>query len=368
MHPARQLQRFLLVALLAPMPDAWAISIRPDRPVVDYNELALENRFSSAGYIQDVFGQFCSGTLMSPTQVLTASHCFDDDADGQVDSGIDPAALAFGLETNLPDFSSANISQVTINPQWINSNGDPAFDLAVLTLTDPILDVVPAKFTDANPLDLVGTAVGYGEQGRGNNFPSSIAMANDRLAANNVIDSVTTTIETDFDSPQGDTSTLGFPIPLQLEGTTGPGDSGGPLFADFDGVTRMVGVLFGGFNDAGGFDSEYGDVSIWAALRNSENLSFLAGFGLLPIAPGLQGDYNGNGRIDAADYTVWRDASVAGTNLAADGNEDGVVDQLDYTVWKDVYGNSSESAVAIPEPAGALLLAAGLFGTLSRRR
>ena len=46
------------------------------------------------------------------------------------------------------------------------------------------------------------------------------------------------------------------------------------------------------------------------------------------------GDYNHNGIVDAADYTVWRDSSAtSGSGLAADGNGDGMVTQLDYDIW-----------------------------------
>lgn len=363
--PTRRLAA--LTALLALASSAGAVSLRHDQPVADYNALALEGRYSATGYLHDAFGQYCTATLVSPTLLLTASHCFDDDADGQVDPGFDPTDAAFGFEANLPNFSQSNISQVAIHPSWVSSGGSAAFDLAILTLTAPINHVVPAKITDADPLGLIGTMIGYGEQGLGNNFPSGVPGANDRLAASNVIDSVQGTIETDFDSPQSSTSTLGSADPLRLEGTTGPGDSGGPLFADFDGVTRLVGVLNGGANATGGDDSEYGDISEWAAIRSAENLGFLAGFGIVPIAVGLQGDYNGDGRVDAADYVVWRDASVLGTDLAADGNEDGAVDQLDYAVWRDAYGNAA-SATATPEPAAAWLLLVGLLGSPRPRR
>jgi hypothetical protein len=46
----------------------------------------------------------------------------------------------------------------------------------------------------------------------------------------------------------------------------------------------------------------------------------------------VPGDYNGNGIVDAADYTVWRDSlGQTGTGLAADGDGNGVVDQADVS-------------------------------------
>ena len=58
-------------------------------------------------------------------------------------------------------------------------------------------------------------------------------------------------------------------------------------------------------------------------------------FSSLPL-----GDYNQDGTVDAADYTVWRDS--LGANVAAfagaDGSGNGVVDQADYEVWKANFG------------------------------
>lgn len=91
----------------------------------------------------------------------------------------------------------------------------------------------------------------------------------------------------------------------------------------------------------------------------------------------LDGDYNGDGSVDAADYTVFRDTlgdSVT-PGEGADGNGNGVIDGTaagagnDYQIWADNYGAAAPSGTAVPEPSAlaAGLIAAGAFG-LGRRR
>lgn len=77
----------------------------------------------------------------------------------------------------------------------------------------------------------------------------------------------------------------------------------------------------------------------------------------LPIVQ-LIGDYNGNGSVDAADYTVWKDNFGSNTALAADGNLNGVVDAADYTIWKDNFGFAAAAnlAIAVPEPAALCMI------------
>jgi formylglycine-generating enzyme required for sulfatase activity len=85
------------------------------------------------------------------------------------------------------------------------------------------------------------------------------------------------------------------------------------------------------------------------------------------------GDYNGNGAVDAADYTVWRDTLGSTSDLRADGNQNGIIDDGDYTVWVNHYGEhfgaGARDPAGVPEPAtialavvAVVLLAAGRAG------
>ncbi len=113
----------------------------------------------------------------------------------------------------------------------------------------------------------------------------------------------------------------------------------------------------------------------YESLRYSFALDYTAGTGndiaLTVASVALVGDYNGDGLVDAADYTVWQDA--VGTTVAAyagaDGNGDGVVDDGDHAVWAAHYGASLEAvmAQAVPEPAGVVLAVLALVAGGPRR-
>lgn len=88
----------------------------------------------------------------------------------------------------------------------------------------------------------------------------------------------------------------------------------------------------------------------------------------------LNGDYNRDGKVDAADYTVWRDA-LGGTVTpltGADGSGDGVVNAADYAVWRSNYGLSLGLGAVpqtAPEPAALTMVIAltSLLGCRGRR-
>jgi hypothetical protein len=78
----------------------------------------------------------------------------------------------------------------------------------------------------------------------------------------------------------------------------------------------------------------------------------------LVTAPGLDGDYNDDGQVDAADYVVWRKTS---------GTAEG------YNTWRSNFGRSSGAGAAVggvaavPEPAGVMLVLLGVVAILLGR-
>lgn len=56
----------------------------------------------------------------------------------------------------------------------------------------------------------------------------------------------------------------------------------------------------------------------------------------------LLGDYNLDGCVDAADYTVWRNSmdDVVPARSGADGNGNGVIDEGDYDMWREHFGET----------------------------
>ncbi|HEX2474849.1 MAG TPA: hypothetical protein VHK01_08890, partial [Lacipirellulaceae bacterium] len=119
-----------------------------------------------------------------------------------------------------------------------------------------------------------------------------------------------------------------------------------------------------------------GSVSIGNAYNNGINgedlvLRFRLPSGLvltgnveyIGTAPGLAGDYNNDGRVDAADYVVWR------KNPGAFGGDPG-----GYNTWRTNFGRTSGSgasldgAAGVPEPMTCGLACLALVFWAPRRR
>jgi autotransporter-associated beta strand protein len=98
--------------------------------------------------------------------------------------------------------------------------------------------------------------------------------------------------------------------------------------------------------------------------------TLLTGSGLLNAAvgavAGLPGDFNSDGKVDAADYVTWRKNNNTNNALANDNGLGTPVGSAHYDLWRANFGNppgsgSSLSGAAVPEP-GTLVFA--IFGVV----
>jgi hypothetical protein len=97
-------------------------------------------------------------------------------------------------------------------------------------LAEPVTGVVPARlYTDADEVGLAVTFVGRGGTGTGLTGPVEEDLS--LRAATNRVESLV------FDGDDADVT--------ELEGISGPGDSGGPAFLEREGVLYVVGVGVG---------------------------------------------------------------------------------------------------------------------------
>lgn len=90
----------------------------------------------------------------------------------------------------------------------------------------------------------------------------------------------------------------------------------------------------------------------------------------------VPGDFDLDGTVDAADYSVWRDSlGQTGFALPADGSgpngaPDGLVAPYDYALWKSQFGASIDwqgAGPAVPEPGLWTLLVIGWAAIVLRR-
>lgn len=90
----------------------------------------------------------------------------------------------------------------------------------------------------------------------------------------------------------------------------------------------------------------------------------------LSAAPANDADFNNDGRVDAADLTLWKGTFGGAANgTTGDANGDGKADGTDFLLWQQQYKPTAPVG-SVPEPAAGVLAALGVAacGLRARRR
>jgi hypothetical protein len=151
---------------------------------------------------------------------------------------------------------------------------------------------------------------------------------------------------------------------------------GGTTLADYDRILLAGGVTLDGVLNVSltsGFVPTHGDtfqlidldgatVTGWFSQVNLPACASLDTTGELLVSLAtsqISGDFDGDGDVDAADYTVWQDnLGLSASALNGNGSGAATVVQADYLLWKtnfEALATGSEGTAAVPEPATLLL-------------
>jgi hypothetical protein len=135
-----------------------------------------------------------------------------------------------------------------------------------------------------------------------------------------------------------------------------------------DGNGFLAGIL--GFANGTGSISRYAfDGTFLSTFAGPSQNGFTeaTAFVVVPTqVPGVIGDFNNDGVVNAADYLLWRKAPPTAT--LPNDDTPGVVDASDYADWRANFGKSAAgngaviSANSVPEPAGVLLVFLAILG------
>ncbi len=211
---------------LATVGESSAIVIRHDRDDARY--LTLGERYPAVGSLVPVGDGVV--TLIAPGWAITAAHV------AEIISPFSHSVLFEGVEYP--------VEGRFYHPDWKATTGSDGHmdelhvDMALLKLAGPVREVTPVSlYADSDEPGKRITFIGWGDYGNGQSGPED----NDgkRRGARNTVSSVDRDwVRFLFDAP---------PAGDDLEGISGPGDSGGPALYERDGEVFIIGV--GSSND-----------------------------------------------------------------------------------------------------------------------
>ena len=206
---------------------------------------ALAARFPSLVHLNLPDGE---AVLIAPSWVLTAAHVGVEVQPGH-------ALTIAGRDVDA--------ARIFVHPEW---DGGP-HDLALIRLVEPVAHVEPIRpYRARDEAGQVIYVVGAGVGGTGLSGPDGVS-GDLRAATNRVDEASENWLKFRFDDPREDDS-----LATELEGISGPGDSGGPAYIEREGTWYVAGVSSGQSTGAtGGVEGVYGVTEFYTRLSSYQD-------------------------------------------------------------------------------------------------
>lgn len=232
--------KLFALALTVISTSAYAGFLTPPQAIIQGDRVQPEESITGSVLKLRMIGGNCTGTAISNNVVITAAHCPD----------LGGAVLAVGhLAGSQLECGVAEVEEVAYTPgAAINEKGSHIPDVALLKLKTPLCGITPAKLRLA-PARAGETilAAGYGKGTITRDRPDRVAL---RAIAVEEIPAVYADAVAEDPLMQEAVAYFTkvvsqyyeFALPVNAQTSLCNGDSGGPVYQEINGETRLIGV------------------------------------------------------------------------------------------------------------------------------